>query len=496
MENRLAELLARIADDHKDRLRPDSRFYREISIGREAGRLGYDDLKQDNRRTGDAGGRAGLSRRLRDFRPSAPRRRHAAGSSPLNVLHLLSQQPGKTGSGVALLAMVRLGAQTGWRQRVVVGLPGSEPLPEIPPLTPADIFAVRFDQPPLPFALPGMSDIMPYASTRFSSFTQERLEAYLSSFADALEAATTDFRPDLIQCNHLWLLTALARLLFPQTPLCVYSHGTELRQLQQAAQLAPFVLPACAEVDRVFALHAENRDRIMEAYGIAQDRIRIVGAGFREDLFRPDPECPPAPERSELTVVYAGKISAPKGVPWLIEAFERLTPPAGRRLRLLLAGSSGDPSSEAIRRQAAGLNNVVFLGALTQAKLAELLKRTDLFVLPSFFEGLPLVVVESLACGCRVVMTDLPGTDDWMPEGLCAEGRVERVPLPRLTGPDTPAAADLPAFVERMAEALNRQLARSVQCRRATTPDCRLEPLSWSGVFEKVLAGYRELAEF
>ncbi|MCU0559845.1 MAG: hypothetical protein MUD16_06585 [Desulfobacterales bacterium] len=46
MNNRLAEVLTRIAEDHKDQLRPGSRFYREISIGREAGRLGFDDLKQ------------------------------------------------------------------------------------------------------------------------------------------------------------------------------------------------------------------------------------------------------------------------------------------------------------------------------------------------------------------------------------------------------------------------------------------------------------------
>lgn len=104
-------------------------------------------------------------------------------------------------------------------------------------------------------------------------------------------------------------------------------------------------------------------------------------------------------------------------------------------------------------------------------------------------------MIESLACGCRVVMTDLPGVDSWMPEGLCAEGRVERVPLPRLTGPDTPLADDLPAFVERLAEALNRQLARRLECGRAAQADCRLKPLCWSGVFEKMLAGYRELAE-
>ena len=364
-----------------------------------------------------------LTRRLLEFQPSGQRRERWSGK-PLQILHLLSQQPGKTGSGVALLAMVRHGAAAGHRQRVVIGLPGSEPLPESPPLATADVFHVRFDRPPVPYAIPGMSDSMPYPSTRFSTFTAEMLESYLQTFEAALAGATADFQPDIIQSNHLWLLTALARVLFPDTPLCAYSHGTELRQLQNAVRLAPFVVPACSAVDCAFALHADNRNRIATAYAIPETRIRVVGAGFREDLFTCDPACAPAADRDELIIVYAGKISAPKGVPWLVEAMRNVRPPRGKRVKLLLAGSAGDAGADAIRRQAADLDNVVFLGTLPQEQLAGVLQAADVFVLPSFYEGLPLVVIESLACGCRVVTTDLPGIDSWMPEGLCAEGLV------------------------------------------------------------------------
>lgn len=433
-----------------------------------------------------------LAQRLLEFQPSA-RRRSRQPAKPLKILHLLSQQPGKTGSGVALMAMVRCGAAAGYRQRAVIGLPDSEPLPDLPPLTAVDVFPVRFEQPPVAFAIPGMSDIMPYPSTRFSVFSAEMLAGYLQAFAAALASATANFRPDIIQSNHLWLLTALARVLFPDTPLCAYSHGTELRQLQNAAMLAPFVVPACSALDRVFALHADNRSRIAAAYGIPETHIRVVGAGFREDLFTCDPACAPAADRDELVIVYAGKISAPKGVPWLVEAMRTVQPPPGKRVKLLLAGSAGDAGADVIRRQAADLDHVVFLGALAQEQLAVVLQTADVFVLPSFYEGLPLVVIESLSCGCRVVTTDLPGIDSWMPEGLCAEGLVERVPLPRLIGPDTPVAEDLPAFVERLAEALSRQLASSLTCGRASQTDNRLAPLTWEGVFRHIESSWRDL---
>jgi hypothetical protein len=73
---------------------------------------------------------------------------------------------------------------------------------------------------------------------------------------------------------------------------------------------------------------------------------------------------------------------------------------------------------------------------------------------------------------------------------------VERVPLPRLIGPDTPQTEDLPDFVERLAEALNRQLARSLECGRPSDPHGRLEPLTWAGVFERMQSSWRELITF
>ena len=41
--------------------------------------------------------------------------------------------------------------------------------------------------------------------------------------------------------------------------------------------------------------------------------------------------------------------------------------------------------------------------------LAEVFRQSDVFALPSFFEGLPLVTMEAMACGCKVVCSQIPG---------------------------------------------------------------------------------------
>lgn len=81
---------------------------------------------------------------------------------------------------------------------------------------------------------------------------------------------------------------------------------------------------------------------------------------------------------------------------------------------------------------------------LSQEALAKVYNLCQIFVLPSFFDALPLTVIEALACGDRVVVTDLPGIQEWL--GANAPGAdVRYVPLPRMENTDEPVAEDLPA---------------------------------------------------
>ncbi|HSB51145.1 MAG TPA: glycosyltransferase [Dissulfurispiraceae bacterium] len=437
-----------------------------------------------------------LAWRLSHYREGGLTARQRPGEGrPLRVLHVLSQQPGKTGSGIYLQAIVKHGAAAGYLQRVVVGIPAEASLPVISPIAESDTFPVRFGTPSLPFPVAGMSDVMPYESARFSQFTPEMLDLYLEAFRDVLTGATQTFRPDVIHTHHLWLVSALTRLLFPDVPIVTTCHGTELRQLHLVPELAPFVTPACSGVDRVMALHHEHRQRIADLYAMDPGAIEVIGAGYREDIFCPPGSsyCP-AERKDFLTIVYVGKLSRAKGVPWLIEAMEHVEPPEGRNVRLFLVGAAAGEERDLIRGKAASQGErVALLGAMSQERLAGVLKEADLFVLPSFYEGLPLVVLESLACACRVVVTDLPGMDSWLPEDLDTLGVVERVPLPRLRGPDTPEPEDLPAFTANLAAAISRQLRRCL-CESPNWQDDVLgciEGMNWRGIFEKVNGVYQ-----
>ncbi len=419
----------------------------------------------------------------------------------MKLLHVLCQQPGKTGSGVFLQAIIHHASQAGHEQRAVIGIPVSCTLEGLLPLEVENVFPVRFETDALPFPVAGMSDIMPYPSTRFSEFTEEMLERYLIAFQNALNRAVQDdFQPDLIHSHHLWLVTALCRRMFEGKPLVVNCHSTEFRQMERAPHLLDRVLPDCRRVNRVFALHADQASEVTSRYGIEPARITIVGAGYREDLFCPPEQafCSPGTQTRTIEIAYAGKISRPKGVPFLIEALRQIRVPQGYKVRVRLAGSSGDASVDTIPKTL-DRNHVTleFLGMLNQKELADVFRSSNLLVLSSFYEGLPLVVVEALACGCRVVTTDLPSLRSWLPENLEKEGVVERVPLPRLHHVDEPYPEDIPTFVDRMARAIEQQMERIIAApidwESCVRPCIGL--WGWASVYTKMEADYRALCQ-
>ncbi len=400
------------------------------------------------------------------------------------VLHILSQRPSLTGSGITLDALVRLAREAGWEQQVVVGVPAGGPPSEVGGLAAGAIHPLTFVGPEsaadsmLPFAVPGMSDVMPYRSSRWSLLTGEQVVDYCRAWRDHLGAIIQQFRPHLIHAHHVWLVSSLLKELAPDTPVAVHCHGTGLRQMILCPHLARPVREGCSAVDRFVVLHGEHARDYAEALELGAERFTVVGAGYREDLFHPRERAGDA----SPALLYAGKLSRAKGLPWLLDAVQSL---AGEipGLTLHVAGGGDGEETDALRQRLDRMSPLVnYHGRLDQQGLASLMRQSSLFVLPSFYEGLPLVLVEALASGCRLVATALPGVVHELAPRM--GGRLALVPLPRLHGADQPWEEDLPAFTLALAQAIRQSLAAA-----RTDGPAEAETLgafTWQAVFGRV----------
>jgi glycosyltransferase involved in cell wall biosynthesis len=405
------------------------------------------------------------------------------------ILHILSQRPSRTGSGITLDSMVRLAGKAGWQQAAMVGVPADDDQIQVGHLNRESIHAVYFsgtgvghNTPDLDFAVPGMSDVMPYPSSIWSTLQPEQLKSYEKVWSRHIGKVVQDFQPDVIHSNHVWLVSSLLKDVAPEVPVVTTCHATGLRQLSLCPGLATKVISGCRRNDHFLVLRKDHKLQLAKTLNISQARISLAGVGFRDEIFHSNNIQDPMARRDLL---YVGKFSRAKGLPWLLDAFEELS---GRfpNLRLNVAGDGSGPQAERLRERMNSLApRVIMHGMLDQNELAHLMRRCLVCVLPSFYEGVPLVLVEAAACGCRLVATALPGILEQIAPAL--EDSMELVPLPRLVKEDEPLEADLAQFTHDLVAALTVSLESPVR------PTPRLDSFTWAAVFNRVESVWKDL---
>ncbi|MBB6444476.1 glycosyltransferase family 4 protein [Bacillus benzoevorans] len=397
----------------------------------------------------------------------------------MRILHIQAQLPSKTGSGVYFTNLIK-GLENRAQQACLYGY-----YPDFEwGILPKDKqYQVVFPNEYCHFPLPGMSDVMPYESTIYGEMTPEMIANWKKAFEPAVHQAVADVKPDLIISHHLWFLTDLIRQWFTDIKVTGVSHGTDLRQARKHPQLAEQYTKHIKDLDMIFTLSSEHIPAIKQIYDAPEKRIHVLGSGFNEHNFYP----PAAKTKDkDITIVYAGKIADSKGVFQLVDTFKNQLGDEGN-IKLELYGAGDNEAVDRLKKAIESDPRITYCGVVTQDVLAEIFRKHEIFVLPSYYEGLPLVVLESLACGMRVVVNELPALIEHLSGTINESGWVEYVKQPRLKNIDQPVENDLPAYCDRLAEALKKQIKGASE--RAELPKEVYDSIkiySWTGLVERL----------
>jgi glycosyltransferase involved in cell wall biosynthesis len=171
---------------------------------------------------------------------------------------------------------------------------------------------------------------------------------------------------------------------------------------------------AISQFREVLSCNTASERFYRNRYPQIADRIRYLRNSFDEKVFYPlephykNSERQALAERMQLSsttrfVMFAGRLHAQKDPLLLIRAFAALNDPD---CHLLIAGE-GD-LAESMRQEILHLglsSQVTMLGAISQQRLAQLLRLCSACILTSAYEGLPLIVLEALGSGTPVVTT-------------------------------------------------------------------------------------------
>jgi len=248
----------------------------------------------------------------------------------------------------------------------------------------------------------------------------------------------------------------------------------------------------------IIAVSAGMRHDILRSYPqVDPSRVRVIHNGIDVERWRPV-ENPAFLESigmdpSRPSVVFVGRITRQKGLPYLLRAAQLL--PADVQL-VLCAGAPDTPEimaevQEGVRLLQQTREGVVWIERmLPRDELSAILAAATTFVCPSVYEPLGIVNLEAMACGAAVVGTATGGIPEVVDDGVT--GRL--VPIEQLQdGTGTPVDPD--RYVSDLAAALTEVTgdpARAKQYGEAGRERARSQ-FSWGAIADTTRALYEEL---
>ena len=339
----------------------------------------------------------------------------------MRILHTMTGSWG-TGSGTVVEALVRAFAARG--HEVCVLYPQTEGAPTLStvhapearhevwpfPLRDGDAALYTF-----PLMIPDPNPTNFEGAWTFRDLEQAQLDLYVRSFGARFDEVVADFRPDAIECHHIWAMPyAVAQRGVTYT---VCAHHSDQMGFEYDPRIRPYATEAARRACAVFAIGERVKQEVVELYDVPPERVLALGNGYDKATFRPVTVDRAAlltrhgldvPEDAVL-VTFAGKLSHTKGVDILLDAMRRIERDAdGPPVHLILFGTG---RIEDVKGEAPMPGNVHLLGHQPYAVVRDFHNAAVASVMPSRTEGFGLAALEAMGCGLPVVTTAVGAAD-------------------------------------------------------------------------------------
>jgi glycosyltransferase involved in cell wall biosynthesis len=222
-------------------------------------------------------------------------------------------------------------------------------------------------------------------------------------------------------------------------PSIIHVHGTDVHTIpQQSALLRFLTIWALRHADAIRAVSSDLAERTVKLIDAGKQRsgetekrrngeaekvgkVWVVPNGVDLNKFRlmarQEARRQLGLDDDKRYLLYVGRLVAVKGLDLLLDAFAQLVQNQ-RDVELVLVGDGAERHVLAQRATTLGIRDKVhFVGAQPHERIVLWMNAGDVFCLPSHKEGLPTVLLESLACGTPVVATSVGGIPEIVTDG-------------------------------------------------------------------------------
>ncbi|WP_321418525.1 glycosyltransferase family 4 protein [uncultured Methanomethylovorans sp.] len=212
-------------------------------------------------------------------------------------------------------------------------------------------------------------------------------------------------------------------------PLVLTEHGTTKSDIENSVssdfhsklirllskKLISLDIKAIENSDQITAVSHSCANDINRAYNINR-KITVVNNGVDTNYFTPNSNNDRY-NTTEPYILYTGRLDSRKGLVDLIESAKYICAKYPR-MKFVLIGKG--PNREYLEQKVKEMKleqNILFTGFVEKNILLKYYQNAQIYVFPSYFEGLPTTLLEAMSCGLPVIATDVAGNSEVIKNG-------------------------------------------------------------------------------
>ncbi|MBI2208870.1 glycosyltransferase [Candidatus Woesearchaeota archaeon] len=245
------------------------------------------------------------------------------------------------------------------------------------------------------------------------------IESFLSYFASkkTVNEIMEKWDPDIVHVQGALSESLTAKMIKKRykKPLLLTVYGEDITLYPHKFPSKYLAMLALKNADTIICQSVFLKNEIKKL-GIKNKGFYIIPMGTKAKDFKPRDKNKARKKLSlpqnKKIILFVGHLVERKGIKYLIHAMSNITKKEKNSACYIIGTGYQEESLKKLAKDEGLGNCVEFLGQKTNAEVADYMNASDLLVLPSLNEGLPVVVYEALSCGTPVVATEVAGTPE------------------------------------------------------------------------------------
>lgn len=227
-----------------------------------------------------------------------------------------------------------------------------------------------------------------------------------------------DFKPDIVHSGYVWQVGILAYYAGVHPHLSMPWGSDILIEPDKKFFVRSLVRKVMRSCDHVQCDAEFVKSKIIEDYGLPPEKITVFPWGIDLNLFKPKnkTECRAALNipQEKFVVVFVRNLESVYGVSYMLDAFKEFA--KDKDDVLLLMVSFGSLRNEVVRFIAENNleSKIQLIGKIPNTELPAILGSSDVYISTSLSDGTSLSLLEALACGLGIIVSDVPAIKEWI----------------------------------------------------------------------------------